>query len=71
MHSDLLSSLHDLVHSATSDRYLALLMVGGVKLSINIVRVCCTQTMTDFVGNYNNLAIPYQIIKFQNLEFWA
>ena len=37
MHSDLLSSLQDLVHSATSDRHLALLMVGGVKLRILIL----------------------------------
>ena len=47
MHSDLLSSLQDLVYSATSDRYLALLMVGGVKLRKSILYEFAVQTMTD------------------------
>ena len=67
MHSDLLSSLQDLVHSATSDRHLALLMVGGVKLRKLILYEFAVHRLHMYVGNYN-LTIRYQITKF--LKIW-
>ena len=64
VHSDLLSSLQDLGHSATSDRHL---MVGGVKLRKLILYEFAVHRLHMYVGNYN-LTIPYQITKF--LKIW-
>ena len=67
VHSDLLSSLQDLVHSTTSDRRLALLMVGGVKLR-KLILYELPYTDYDRIGEI--IIVSLSLAKSPNFKIW-